>query len=728
MKYTLSELIDIKRIQSLLDRLYEITDCPLALIDNDGNILTATGWQDVCTKFHRQNKESEQECIKSNQCILGHIHQTNPAVSYRCPHGLMDYATPIIVNGEHLGNFFIGQFFLEEPNQDFFRNQAKKYSFNEEAYLEAVRKVPIWTQEKLNRFLFFINSLIEFITDISLKNLNEIENRKKQEDNKEQHRTILQTAMDGFWLLDTQGSILEVNDAYCRMSGYSMQELLTMRISDLEAIETADDIDNRNQKIKVQHEDRFESRHRRKDGRIFDVEISVQFRSTEGGQFVVFLRDITQRTQREKRISLLSQMLNAAPASITIHDTKGQFLFANSITSILHGYDNNEEFLSINLHDLDVPASETLLNERFRLIDEKGEVRFEVAHYRKDGSTLPMEVHAKSIEWDGQPAVLSIATDITERKKAEAALQESETKYRELVENANSIILRMDTSGNVTFFNEFAENFFGYKKEEIIGQNVMGSIVPERDSDGRDMSNFISDLIHFPEKYTRNENENQRKDGSRIWIRWTNKVVINDAGIPSEILCIGTDITERKQAEDALRRIQARQHAMIANISDVIGIMGHDGIMKYKSPNIKEWFGWDPEDLVGTDGWETVYPDDREWLQKEFAFLLTVDKSSTKVEYRYKCKDGHYTWIELMAVNLIHDPDIDGVLMNYHDITERKQAENFLREERQRLNNILEGTDAGTWEWNVQTGETTFNKRWAQIIGYTLDEISPGIH
>jgi len=114
-------------------------------------------------------------------------------------------------------------------------------------------------------------------------------------ESEERHRTVLQTAMDGFWITDTQGRLLEVNEAYCRMSGYSAPELLAMRIPDLETAETADGTAAHIQKIMAQGEDRFESRHHRKDGSILDVEASVQYQPTDGGRLVVFLRDITAR-------------------------------------------------------------------------------------------------------------------------------------------------------------------------------------------------------------------------------------------------------------------------------------------------------------------------------------------------------------------------------------------------------------------------------------------------
>ena len=118
----------------------------------------------------------------------------------------------------------------------------------------------------------------------------------------QRHRTILQTAMEGFWKADMQGRLLDVNAAYCRMSGYSQEELLNMSISDLEMIETSDDTVDRIQRIVARGEDLFESQHRRKDGSIFDVEVSVQYHPNEEGLVVAFLRDITERKLAEQKM------------------------------------------------------------------------------------------------------------------------------------------------------------------------------------------------------------------------------------------------------------------------------------------------------------------------------------------------------------------------------------------------------------------------------------------
>jgi len=313
MKYRLEDLIDIEQFQSLQDRLNSIYSFPSSIIDNEGNILTATAWQDICTRFHRRHRECEKECIKSDRYILEHLSEANPAVSYRCPHGLIDNATPIMVEGKHLGNFFTGQFFLEEPDLDFFRKQAARWGFDEETYIEAVKKVPIWTQEQLNHYLFFIKGLIEVITSIALKKLRTIESQYKLEEIEEKHRTILQTAMDGFYMADLEGRILQVNDAYCRMSGYAEPELLSMSIADLEGRETREEVERHIKKIMMQGEDRFETQQRHKDGSLFFVEVSAQYRATNGsGHFVAFMHDITARKRAEEEKSRLSAQLQQA--------------------------------------------------------------------------------------------------------------------------------------------------------------------------------------------------------------------------------------------------------------------------------------------------------------------------------------------------------------------------------------------------------------------------------
>jgi PAS domain S-box-containing protein len=245
-----------------------------------------------------------------------------------------------------------------------------------------------------------------------------------------------------------------------------------MSIGDIDAAEKPEETAARIQRIIANGSELFETRHRRKDGSVFPVEVSTTWLDEEGGRFICFCRDLTERQRREEHLALLGQLLDAAPASISIHNTQGRFLFANRLTASMHGYLDQAEFMSINLHNLDVPESEALLEERFRRIADHGEAIFEVAHYRKDGSAFPLEVLAKVIEWDGQPAILSIATDITARKRAEQALRESEERNR-LLSDVTMEGIVLHKNGIAMDFNSSMAQMLGFDREELINKNFV---------------------------------------------------------------------------------------------------------------------------------------------------------------------------------------------------------------------------------------------------------------
>jgi len=149
--------------------------------------------------------------------------------------------------------------------------------------------------------------------------------------------------------------------------------------------------------------------------------------------------------------------------------------------------------------------------------------------------------------------------EIDERKQAEVALQASETKYRELVDNANAIILRMALDGTVTYFNEYAETFFGYTAAEILGKHVVGSIVPEVESGSeRDLADMVATILADPQRYANNENENMTRDGRRVWVRWANRVILDAEKHPIGVLSIGHDITAQHWLERELAEYRNR--------------------------------------------------------------------------------------------------------------------------------------------------------------------------
>jgi PAS domain S-box-containing protein len=200
----------------------------------------------------------------------------------------------------------------------------------------------------------------------------------------------------------------------------------------------------------------------------------------------------------------------------------------------------------------------------------KGSSSIEERLVLKDGSIVYTLVVTRPIFRDGKLVrIYGVVQDITQRKRVEEALKKSEEKYRELGESANSIILQVDRNLNIKFANEFALQFFGYTMDEIIGKNVVSTIIPARDTMGRYLAAMANDIVKHPEAYRLNVHENMRKNGELVWVSWTNKAIFDREGNVVEILSIGNDITKLKQAEEELQDAKARAELYL-------DLMGHD--------------------------------------------------------------------------------------------------------------------------------------------------------
>jgi PAS domain S-box-containing protein len=190
--------------------------------------------------------------------------------------------------------------------------------------------------------------------------------------------------------------------------------------------------------------------------------------------------------------------------------------------------------------------------------------------------------------------------DITASKQVDQALLESEHKYRELVENANIIIVRLNAQGVITFINEFGLKFFGYPEEELLGQHVVGTIVPACTEDGTDLRAIVQELVRDPGQFEHHSNENMCRGGERVWVAWTNKAICDAQGQVQEIFSVGLDITERRRAEAALRESEER-FAKAFHVSPApMSITPIDsGRFIDVNAQLERMFGYPREELIG---------------------------------------------------------------------------------------------------------------------------------
>ena len=672
MKYKLQEIIDIEHFQNLQDRLNEIYSFPSSIIDNDGNILTATAWQDICTKFHRKHKECEKHCIQSDKYILSHLHEANPAVSYRCPHGLVDNAMPIIIDGVHYGNFFTGQFFLETPDLDFFRTQAQKYGFDEKAYIEAVKKVPIWSQEQLNSYLNFIKGLIEVISESALKNLKEVENRRLIEDREKHRESILQSAMDGYWLTDTEGRLIEVNDTYCRMSGYSEAELLAMRVSDLEAVENPRHVAEHMQKVISKGSDRFESRHRRKDGAVFDVEISIQYRPEEGGQCVVFSRDISERKEAEKALRESEQkfrnIFDSSSDAIFIHDMEHHFIEVNEVACQRLGY-SREELLRMGPIDIDSPESAELFREKIHSIRSDVTQVIEAVHIGKDGTQIPVEINSRKIEYNGKPCVLSVARNVTERKKAEAKLREALNFNQLIIDTSPVGLLVFSSAGPCVMANPAAEKIVNTSRKNLLSLNY-------KEMDSYKKNGILADMEKALETgaVIQHEVHTINTFGHDVWFEGSVSTFEGEG--EKNILYLFRDIRDRKELEKQLLKQHAEFQAIFNSITDAIIFTDIDRQIVRINPAFKSMFGYDLDEVRGKTT-EIVYANpDEYYKQGEIRFSKNAKSPTPVFEIEYRRKDGTVFPSETLGVPVTDSSgDTIGFLGVIRDLTERKKSE-----------------------------------------------------
>jgi PAS domain S-box-containing protein len=374
--------------------------------------------------------------------------------------------------------------------------------------------------------------------------------------------------------------------------------------------------------------------------------------------------------------------------------------------------------------------------------DSELEAKFR--HVKRKGNNLSAETYAPCLYGGKGGYIFSAAAplfnaqgvrtgavesirDVTQRKEAEEALRRSEGKYRELVENANSIILRRDSRGRVTFFNEFAQRFFGYSEQEILGKNLVGTIVPPVESTtGRDLKRMIEDIGRDPGRYAVNVSENMRRNGERVWIAWTNKPVRDENGRIVEVLGVGNDITELKRARDELFNSRQMLQSVLDNIPQRVFWKDRNSVFVGCNKGFVLDCGYeDLGELVGKTDYEHASAATADLYRADDREVMESGRPKINYEEPQIRPDGSQAWLITSKVPMFdRDGQVIGVLGTYEDITERKRGEEALRKSEERYRRVIENMGDVFYRTDKRGVIVMASPSAAGVLGYdSIDEL-----
>lgn len=364
----------------------------------------------------------------------------------------------------------------------------------------------------------------------------------------------------------------------------------------------------------------------------------------------------------------------------------------------------------------------------------------------------------KGGQYDG---MICTVEDITNQKQARSALKASEAKYRELVESANSIIMRIDMTGTILFLNAFGRKFFGYTEEQIVGKNVLGTIVPKSAERERSLGEMFREIENNPIPYENIEDEGVKSDGEKVWISWTNRALFRDGVSVGEILCIGTDstaqknhenlleecrahlesevlirtsqlrraneelqqeISERRWTEQAVKVSEERYRMVVEHANEGI-VVTQDEYFKYANPKAVKIFGCTAEELQSRPFTEFIHPDDRDFVRERHLRRLRGDS----LPHFYLCRiiDREYgvRWLEVNSV-LMTWMGRPASLEFFNNITERKRAEEMLQLLKAAIQQARDSIVITTANPARPAAKIVFvNAAFTKMTGYTPEEV-----
>ncbi len=530
-------------------------------------------------------------------------------------------------------------------------------------------------------------------------------------------KTILGTMIDGFYLIDTEGCILDANDFYCSMIGYSREELLTMKVKDLEAVDSEEVIKGRIQQILESGYARFETRHLRKDGRIIDVECSVNFLTEEKPKLFCFLRDITGRKELEESLRRQKEefelIFDNIPAQIWYKDTLNNFVRVNRQVCADIGM-TNDQIEGHSAAEIFPSFAEKYYQDDLEVINSGHPKRGIIEQINAAGGEL------RSVQTDKMPVsekdgkvvhLIALVKDITERKRGEEMLRLQSDAMDASIDG----LAILDADHQYIYLNKSHAQIYGYDDAGELTGKSWRVLYGEKE-----LQRFDQEIMPEISRkgYYSGRALGRKKDGSTFH-QTLSLTRLENGGL----ICSVRDISEILRMEEDLRESEDKFKYVFEN--SVIGksitfISGELQINKA----FCELLGYSSGEMAGKKWQDITHPDDIEMTNEILKTTLSEKKDSANFTKRFVKKDGSVIWAE---VSTALRRDQNGQPLYFvtaiMDITQRKLAEDALKELNEFKKQVINSAQEGIVVYGRDLKYTVWNPYMENLTGLTASEV-----
>lgn len=537
------------------------------------------------------------------------------------------------------------------------------------------------------------------------------------------YRIAIENSIDGYLHFNQKGRITDTNNAYCKLSGYTREELLGMTISGLEARETAKQTEDHILQIRKKGKDFFETKHRAKDGSILDIEASISYLETDEPSFFCFIRDRTAHRKTEKALSENEEKLRITLKSIgdavISTDLNGNIMNMNPTAEKLTGWSERE-------------AYDITLEQVFHIVNSKTYVKVEnpVKEVLETGKTVGLANHTKLIAKNGDEyhiadsgapiknengditGVVIVFRDVTESYRMEEEIKESERKFRTSLQNAPVPIMIHDEHGSVVFINNVWEEISEYSHQDIPTIEKWTELAYGQNK--KAVKEVIDRLFQLESRIDEGEFEITTKNGDkRTWLFSSAPLGLDSKG-SRLVISMGIDITVRKKAEDALKQSEERYRSLLSSSDAAVSMVDPDGCYLYLNAIAAGNFGMKPEAMIGMYVHDLFSDDETDMIMADIKNVIKND-SGMKIETDVTINE-EIKWYRT-SIQPVRDERGQpfAALVYSDDITDRKEAEEALRESEALLSEVGKIAKIGGWQIDLISGKSEWTEETARI-------------